>query len=58
MEVLESLERETSERAEGMAREEAVFLIVDTLEQRPGFEFDPEAEGEVAETQSADMRSN
>ncbi|MCP5534433.1 MAG: hypothetical protein H7A48_14780 [Akkermansiaceae bacterium] len=56
VDVLDSLERETSERAEGMAREEAVVLIVDTLEQHPGFEFAPEAEGEVAETQSADTR--
>ncbi|MEI6655473.1 MAG: Wadjet anti-phage system protein JetA family protein [Verrucomicrobiota bacterium] len=56
VDVLDTLERETSERADGMAREEAVVLIVETLERHPGFEFDPDAEGADAAEQSADIR--
>jgi len=55
VDVLDTLERETSERADGMAREEAVVLIVETLERHPGFEFDSDAEGADAAEQSADI---
>ncbi len=45
VDVLDSLEREASERAEGMAREEVVALIGEVLEHHPGFEFDGELGG-------------
>lgn len=44
VDVLDNLERETSERAEGVAREEAIALIAETLERHPGLEFDPDSE--------------
>jgi hypothetical protein len=44
VDVLDTLERETSERAEGIAREEALALIVETLERHPGLEFEPDPE--------------
>ncbi len=40
VDVLDALERETSDRPDGMAREEAIALIAETLENHPGFEFD------------------
>lgn len=56
VDVLDALERESSEQAEGMAREEVILIIIETLERHPGFEFDPDAEGADAATQSADIR--
>lgn len=56
VDVLDGLERETSDRPDGMAREEAIALIVETLEAHPGFEFDPEADESEAATQAADIR--
>lgn len=53
VDVLDGLERETSDRADGMAREEAIALIVETLEAHPGFEFDPDA----AEAEAASQAS-
>jgi pterin-4a-carbinolamine dehydratase len=56
IDVLDKLETETSERSEGIAREEAIALIVETLEHHPGFEFDPDAEDFDAASQVADVR--
>lgn len=56
VDVLDGLERETSDRADGMAREETIALIVETLEAHPGFEFDPEAAEAEAASQAADTR--
>jgi len=42
VDVLDTLEREASERPEGMAREEVVAIITELLESHPGFEFEPE----------------
>lgn len=56
VDVLDRLETESSERAEGLAREEAIALVVETLEHHPGLEFDPDAEGEEAVSQAADVR--
>lgn len=42
VDVLDTLEREASDRAEGMAREEVVALIGEVLEHHPSFEFDDE----------------
>jgi hypothetical protein len=54
VDVLDDLESEMSDRPDGMAREEAIALIVETLERHPGFEFDPDAE--EAAVQAADTR--
>jgi hypothetical protein len=45
VDVLNSLEREASERAEGMAREEVVALIGEVLEHHPDLVFDGELGG-------------
>lgn len=42
VDVLDSLEREAAERPDGMAREEVLAIIVETLEQHPGLELDDE----------------
>lgn len=44
VDVLDVLERESAERPDGMAREEAILLIAEILEQRPGLEFEEAAE--------------
>jgi hypothetical protein len=46
VDVLDSLERESADRPDGIAREEAVAIIAETLERHPGFEFDEEADAE------------
>lgn len=46
VDVLDSLERESADRPDGIAREEAVAIIAETLERHPGFEFDDEADAE------------
>ena len=51
VDVLDALEVETSDRTDGIGRDEAVALIVETLERHPGLEF----EEEVGET-PADLR--
>lgn len=51
VDVLDALEMETSDHADGMGREEAIAVIVDTLERHPGLDFDDEV-GEAA----ADLR--
>ena len=56
VDVIDSLERETSDRSDGMAREEGIALIVETLEAHPGFEFDPDADEAEAASQAADTR--
>lgn len=53
VDVLDQLEAESSERADGMACEEVIALIIETLERHPGFEFDPDAEGVAAVSQSS-----
>ena len=42
VDVLNALESNAADRPDGMAREEALAIITDTLERHPGFEFDPE----------------
>lgn len=56
VDVLDGLERESSDRADGIAREEAIALIVETLEAHPGFEFDPDADETEAASQASDTR--
>jgi hypothetical protein len=56
VDVLDSLEQETSDRADGMAREEAIALIIETLEAHPQFEFDADAGNAEAASQAADTR--
>ncbi|WAC18341.1 DUF5716 family protein [Luteolibacter sp. SL250] len=46
VDVLDALEVETSDRSDGIGREEAVALIVETLERHPNIEFEDE-EGEM-----------
>lgn len=40
VDVLDAIERESADRPDGMAREEVIALIADTLEHHPGFEFE------------------
>ena len=42
LDVLDSFDRETADRPDGMAREEAIALILETLSIHPEFEPDPE----------------
>jgi len=42
VDVLDSLENEASERPDGMAREEVLAIISDTLERHPGLEIEEE----------------
>lgn len=42
VDVLDSLEHEASERPDGMAREEVLAIISDTLERHPGLEVEEE----------------
>lgn len=44
VDVLDSLEHEASERSDGMAREEVLAIISDTLDRHPGLEIDEEVE--------------
>ncbi len=55
LDVLDVLERETADRPEGIAREEAVAVIVEVLESHPGFEFEPEDDDPTIPRQ-ADVR--
>lgn len=43
VDVLDALEAEASDRPDGIAREEALVIISETLERHPGIEFDEEA---------------
>ncbi len=52
VDALDAIERATADRPDGIAREEAVQLIAETLEKHPGFEFDQETE----EAQPGDAR--
>lgn len=57
VDVLDALEIEASDRPDGIAREEAVTIISETLERHPGIEFD-DGEGDEMEasTLPADIR--
>lgn len=52
VDVLDAIEREAAERPDGIAREEAMTLITETLERHPGFELDPDH----GEAPSGDVR--
>ena len=49
IDVLDSLERAAADRPEGMAREDAIALITETLEIHPDFEFDEETGSQPSE---------
>ena len=57
VDVLDDLEREAADRPDGMAREEAIAMIVETLERHPGFEFEAESDEETLDQQAADIRN-
>ena len=42
VDVLDALDTESSERPNGMAREEVIAIIAEVLESHPGFEFEPD----------------
>ena len=44
VDVLDTLETEASDRPDGMAREEIIAMIADTLERHPGFELEPDVD--------------
>jgi hypothetical protein len=56
VDVLDALEREASDRPDGIAREEALALIADTLDRHPGLELDPDPDLPEAALSSADTR--
>jgi len=56
VDVLDDLERVTADRPDGMAREEAMAIIVETLERHPGIEWDAEIADETADESTGDVR--
>ncbi len=44
VDVLDALERESADRPDGMAREEAILIIAEVLERHPDMDFDEESE--------------
>ncbi|MEP2776799.1 MAG: Wadjet anti-phage system protein JetA family protein [Luteolibacter sp.] len=50
VDVLDALETETADRADGISREETILLIADTLERHPEFAFEDAEENEPAST--------
>ncbi len=57
VDILDDLEREASDRPDGMAREEAIAMIVETLERHPGFEFDTDSDEVALDQQTSDARN-
>lgn len=57
VDVLDDLDRESADRPDGMAREEAIAMIVETLERHPGFEFELESDDATADQQATDTRN-
>jgi hypothetical protein len=53
VDVLDTLETEAADRPDGMAREEIIAMIADTLERHPGFEFEPDSEAPAAAATTA-----
>jgi hypothetical protein len=53
VDVLDTLETEAADRPNGMAREEIIALIAETLESHPGFEFEPDSETPAAAASTA-----
>lgn len=56
VDVLDDLERVTSDRPDGIAREEAMAIIVETLDHHPGLELDAEAADVSTEIATDDAR--
>jgi hypothetical protein len=56
VDVLDDLERVTADRPDGVAREEAMAIIVETLDQHPGLELEAEAGEESVELAADDVR--
>ena len=48
VDVLDALERESADRPDGMAREEAILIIAEVLESHPGMDFDEESDPPAA----------
>ncbi len=48
VDVLDALERESADRPDGMAREEAILIIAEVLESHPGMDFDEESDTPAA----------
>ena len=57
VDVLDRLDHESSDRADGIAREEAVAIIVETLEAHPDFDWDAELDGPEAAAREQDTRT-
>jgi hypothetical protein len=57
VDVLDRLDHESSDRADGIAREEAVAIIVETLEAHPDFDWDADLDGPDAATREQDTRT-
>lgn len=57
IDVLDRLDHESSDRADGIAREEAVAIVVETLEAHPDFDWDAELEGLEAAARDQDIRA-
>lgn len=50
VDALDVLENESSDRPDGIAREEAITIIEEALERHPGFEFEEEESAELPPT--------
>ena len=48
VDALDALERESMDRPDGMAREEAILIIAEILEKHPDMDFDEEGEASAA----------
>lgn len=57
VDVLDDLEREAADRPDGMAREEVIAMVVETLERHPAFEFEAESDEATFDQQAADTRN-
>lgn len=51
LDVLDALDHATSDRTDGVAREEAIAVILEVLEWHPGFEFDDDDAPDAASAQ-------
>jgi hypothetical protein len=57
VDVLDDLERLTADRPDGIAREEAIAIVAETLEKHPGLDLEAEADISLTEQPPEDNRA-
>ena len=57
VDVLDDLERLTADRPDGIAREEAIMIVAETLEKHPGLDLEAEADIALADQPPEDNRA-